>query len=37
MKVNMKVYVMCLLNILMKTKVDRFYKHEYKKKFKHFQ
>ena len=32
----MKVYVICLLKILMKTKMDLFYKHEYEKKIKHF-
>ena len=32
----MKVFVMFLLDISMKTKVDLFYKHEYKNKIKLF-
>ena len=31
MKLNMKVFVLFLLKMLMKTKIDLFYKHEYKK------
>ena len=34
---NMKVYVIFLLNMLMKTKMNFFYKHEYKNKIKLFQ
>ena len=33
---NMKVYVIFLLNMLMKTKTNLFYKHEYKNKIKFF-
>ena len=32
----MKVYVIFLLKLLMKTKMDLFYKHEYKNKIKFF-
>ena len=32
----MKVFVIFLLNMLMKTKMDLFYKHEYKNKIKLF-
>ena len=32
----MKVYVIFLLNILKKTKMNLFYKHEYKNKIKFF-
>ena len=35
-KLNMIVYVMFLLNMLMKTKMNLFYKHEYKNKIKLF-
>ena len=35
-KLNMKVYVICLLNTLIKTKMNLFYKHEYKNKTKLF-
>ena len=35
-KLNMKVYVLFLLNILMKIKTNLFYKHEYKNKIKLF-
>ena len=31
-KLNMKVFVIFLLNILMKLKMNLFYKHEYKNK-----
>ena len=33
---NMKVYVIFLLDMLMKTKMNLFYKHEHKKKIKFF-
>ena len=33
---NMKVYVIFLLNILMKIKMNLFYKYEYKNKIKLF-
>ena len=33
---NMKVFVIFLLNILVKTKMNLFYKYEYKNKFKLF-
>ena len=33
---NMRVYVIFLLNMLMKTKMNLFYKHEYKNKIKFF-
>ena len=33
---NMKIFVLFLLNKLMKTKMDLFYKHEYKNKIKLF-
>ena len=33
---NMKVYVKFLLNMLMKTRMNLFYKHEYKNKTKLF-
>ena len=36
MKVNMIVYVIFLLDMSMKTKVNLFYKHEHKKKIKLF-
>ena len=35
-KVNMKVFVIFLLNMSMKTKMNLFYKHEYKNKIKFF-
>ena len=35
-KLNMKVVVIFLLNMLMKTKMDLFYKHENKNKIKFF-
>ena len=35
-KLNMKVYVIFLLDMLMKTKTNLFYKHEYKNKTKFF-
>ena len=35
-KMNMKIYVTLLVNILMKTKMSLFYKHEYKIKIKLF-
>ena len=35
-KPNMKVYVIFLLNMLMKTKMNLFYKYEYKNKIKFF-
>ena len=35
-KMNMKIFVIFLLNTLMKTKMDLFYKHEYKNKIKLF-
>ena len=35
-KLNMKVYVIFLLNMLMKTKMNLFYKYEYKNKIKFF-
>ena len=36
MKMNMNLYVIFLLNILMKIKINLFYKHEYKNKIKRF-
>ena len=36
-EMNMKVFVIFLLNMLMKTNKDFFYKHEYKNKIKLFQ
>ena len=35
-KLNMKVFIIFLLNILMKTKMNLFYKHEHKNKIKLF-
>ena len=35
-KPNMMVYVIFLLNILTKTEMNLFYKHEHKNKIKHF-
>ena len=35
-KMNMKVFVIFLLNLLTKMKMDLFYKHEHKNKFKLF-
>ena len=34
---NIKVFVTFLLNMLMRTKMNLFYKHEYKNKIKLFQ
>ena len=36
MKLNMKVYVIFLPNMLMETKMNLFYKYEYKNKIKLF-
>ena len=34
---NMRVYVIFLLNMLVELKMNFFYKHEFKAKIKHFQ
>ena len=36
MEMNMKVFVIFLLNILMKIRMNLFYKHEHKNKIKPF-